>query len=133
VQTKEEFEKAREEIRRAMEMHDIVPGENRFALAFRRSVINQPSYASMRTLAGAVTSALEDAIRDEGTVVLVFEADIGMGMGRVIKEELEPDCRLVSIDEIRLQDFNFIDIGEPTGERGFIPVIIKSLVFPSST
>jgi ethanolamine utilization protein EutA (predicted chaperonin) len=24
-----------------------------------------------------------------------------------------------------------VDIGEPTGDRGFIPVIIKSLVFPN--
>jgi ethanolamine utilization protein EutA (predicted chaperonin) len=37
----------------------------------------------------------------------------------------------VSIDEIALHDFNFIDIGEPTGDRGFIPVMIKSLVFPN--
>jgi ethanolamine utilization protein EutA len=118
------------EIRRAMEMHDVAEGD-RFALAFSRSVINQPSYEMMKRLSGAVVSALEDAIEGGGAVVLVFEADIGMGMGRVIKEEHAPDCRLVSIDEIALHDFNFIDIGEPTGDRGFIPVVIKSLVFPN--
>jgi ethanolamine utilization protein EutA (predicted chaperonin) len=36
---------------------------------------------------------------------------------------------LISIDEVKLSDFNYVDIGEPTGDRGFIPVIIKSLVF----
>lgn len=118
------------EIRRAMEMRDAAEG-GRFALAFSRSVINQPSYEMMKRLSGAVVSALEDAIEGSGTVVLVFEADIGMGMGRVIREEYAPDCSLVSIDEIALHDFNFIDIGEPTGDRGFIPVVIKSLVFPN--
>ncbi len=116
------------EIRRAMEMHDIEE-RGRFALAFSRSVINQPSYEMMKRLSGAVVSALDDVIEGDGVVVLVFEADIGMGMGRVIREEHAPDCRLVSIDEIALHDFNFIDIGEPTGDRGFIPVVIKSLVF----
>ncbi|MDH5791307.1 MAG: ethanolamine ammonia-lyase reactivating factor EutA [Candidatus Bathyarchaeota archaeon] len=118
------------EIRRAMEMHDAAEG-GRFALAFSRSVINQPSYEMMKRLSGAVVSALDDAIEGGGAVVLVFEADIGMGMGRVIKEEYAPDCSLVSIDEIALHDFNFIDIGKPTVERGFIPVVIKSLVFPN--
>ena len=54
-----------------------------------------------------------------------------MGIGRVIQEEVAPDLNLISIDEIKLGDFNYIDIGEPTVDRGFIPVIIKSLVFPN--
>lgn len=118
------------EIRRALEMHDITEGDDEFALAFRRSVINHPSYGLMKALASAVLSALKNRIKNKNTVVLVFEADIGMGMGRVIKEELDPECNLISIDEIKLQDFNYIDIGEPTPE-GFIPVIIKSLIFPA--
>ncbi len=118
------------EIRKALEMHDLAEGDD-LALAFRRSVINQPSYQQMKALSGAVISALGEAVKEDKTVVLVFEADIGMGMGRVIREEIAPECNLVSIDEIVLHDFNFIDIGEPTGDRGFIPVIIKSLVFPN--
>lgn len=118
------------EIRKGLEMHDITEEEGEFALAFRRSVINHPSYGLMKALASAVLSALENRMKNGKTVVLVFEADIGMGMGRVIKEELDPECKLVSIDEIRLQDFNYIDIGEPTVE-GFIPVMIKSLIFPA--
>jgi ethanolamine utilization protein EutA len=118
------------EIRDALEMHDLAKGD-RFALAFRRSVINQPSYEQMKALSGAVISALGKSVNEGETVVLVFEADIGMGMGRVIREEIAPECNLVSIDEIVLHDFNFIDIGEPTGARGFIPVIVKSLVFPN--
>jgi len=118
------------EIREALEMHDIAEGD-RFALAFRRSVINQPSYEQMKALSGAVILALGKTVKEGETVVLVFEADIGMGIGRVIREEIAPKCNLVSIDEIVLHDFNFIDIGEPTGDRGFIPVIVKSLVFPN--
>jgi ethanolamine utilization protein EutA len=119
-----------EEIIRALEMHDLRPGEDAFALAFRRSVVNQPSYQLMKSLAGAVVDALRAAVDGGGIVVLVFEADIGMGIGRVIEEEVAPGCDLISIDEIKLSDFNYIDIGEPAGDRGFIPVIVKSLIFP---
>ncbi len=83
----------------------------------------------MKALGKAILSALSTTIEKKKTLVLVFEADIGKGMGRVIQEELNPRCSLISIDEIRLHDFNFIDIGEPTGEEELIPVVVKSLVF----
>ncbi len=120
-----------EEIKRAVEMHDLDVALDPFALAFRRSVITQPSYQLMKKLSEAVITVLGGKVKLGGTVVLVFEADIGMGIGRVIREEVAPDLNLISIDEIKLGDFNYIDIGEPTGDRGFIPVIIKSLVFPN--
>jgi ethanolamine utilization protein EutA len=120
-----------EEIRKAIEMHDLDGNIDPFAIAFRRSVINQPSYKLMKKLSKAVITALRGKEKIGGTVVLIFEADIGMGIGRVIQEEVAPGLNLISIDEIKLGDFDYVDIGEPTGDRGFIPVIIKSLVFPN--
>jgi len=117
------------EIRRALLMHDLVPGEDPYALAFARSVINQPSYLQMKGLSEAVVGVQRGKVDAGEPLVLVFEADIGMGIGRVIQEEVAPGCALISIDEVKLSDFNYVDIGEPTGDRGFIPVIIKSLVF----
>ena len=119
------------EMMRAIELHDIDPRKDIYALAFRRPVINQPSYVQMKLLSNAIISIQQEKIADGTITILVFEADIGMGIGRVIQEEIAPGGNLISIDEIRLGDFNFIDIGEPTGARGLIPVIIKSLVFPN--
>lgn len=120
-----------DEIRKAIEMHDLDVTIDPFAIAFRRSVINQPSYKLMKKLSEAVITVLRGKEKIGGTIVLVFEADIGMGIGRVIQEEVAPGLNLISIDEIKLGDFNYVDIGEPTGDRGLIPVIIKSLVFPT--
>jgi ethanolamine utilization protein EutA len=117
------------EIRRAIGLRDLDPDMDLFALAFARSVINQPSYLQMKGLSEAVVSVQREKLEAGIPLVMVFEADIGMGIGRVIQEEVAPGCALISIDEIRMSDFNYVDIGEPTGDRGFIPVIIKSLVF----
>ena len=117
------------EIRRALGMHDLDPARDPFALAFARSVINQPSYLQMKGLSEAVVNVQRKKLEAGEPLVLVFEADIGMGIGRVIQEEVAPGCSLISIDEVKLSDFNYVDIGEPTGDRGFIPVIIKPLVF----
>ena len=128
ILTQEEIE---DEIKRAIEMHDLDVALDPFALAFRRSVINQPSYQTMKKLSEAVIAVLGGKVKMDGTVVLVFEADIGMGIGRVIQEEVAPSLNLISIDEVKLGGFNYVDIGEPTGDRGLIPVIVKSLVFPN--
>jgi ethanolamine utilization protein EutA len=39
----------------------------------------------------------------------------------------------VSIDGIALKEFDFIDIGSLLPASGAVPVVIKSLVFPSSS
>jgi ethanolamine utilization protein EutA len=119
-----------EELKKLLTMQDLSIANDSFAIAFSRNVINQPSYKLMKKLSNAIYSFLEEKAKSGGVIVLVFEADIGMGMGRVIKEEIAPECRLISIDEIKLSDFNYIDIGEPRGSRNLIPVIVKSLIFP---
>jgi ethanolamine utilization protein EutA len=119
-----------EELKKLLDLQDLSIDNDSFAIAFARNVINQPSYKLMKKLSNAIYSFLEDKVKTGGIIVLVFEADIGMGMGRVIKEEIAPNCKLISIDEIKLSDFNYIDVGEPQGSRNLIPVIVKSLVFP---
>jgi ethanolamine utilization protein EutA (predicted chaperonin) len=118
------------EIRKSINMRDLIIGVDFFALTFNRMVINQPSYNLMKTLSEAVVNVFQKSVRSGKIIILVFEADIGRGIGRVIKEEVAPDINVISIDEIKLNDFDYIDIGSPTGDRKFIPVIIKSLVFP---
>jgi ethanolamine utilization protein EutA len=122
----------KEAIIKALEMHDVTQGEADFAVAFHRSTVSHPTYDLMKTLGKALLSALSSMI-EKKTLVLVFEADIGKGMGRLIQEELNARCNLVSIDEIKLRDFNFIDIGEPTSKEGLIPVVVKSFVFQQKT
>jgi ethanolamine utilization protein EutA len=39
----------------------------------------------------------------------------------------------VSIDGVQLKEFDFIDIGAMLPASGAVPVVIKSLVFPTTT
>jgi ethanolamine utilization protein EutA len=39
---------------------------------------------------------------------------------------------VISIDGLELKQFDFIDIGELLESSGAVPVVIKSLIFPSS-
>ena len=59
----------------------------------------------------------------------MIEGDIGHGLGRIIHKEFGLEGTLISIDGIRLQQLDFVDIGELIEPPGVVPVVIKSLLF----
>jgi ethanolamine utilization protein EutA len=65
-------------------------------------------------------------------LVLVGDGDIGGLVGIHCKEEARLAAPVVSIDGIVLKEFDFIDIGALLEASGAVPVVIKSLVFPTS-
>ena len=74
------------------------------------------------------------ALLDRGlTLILVGDGDIGGLVGIHFLEELKLSNAVVSIDGITLNEFDFIDIGAMLDLSGAVPVVIKSLVFPSSS
>ena len=64
--------------------------------------------------------------------MLVSDGDIGGLLGIHCREELKLAAPVVSIDGIELKEFDFIDIGALIPSSGAVPVVIKSLVFPTS-
>ncbi len=65
-------------------------------------------------------------------LVLIGDSDVGGLIGLHFAEELKVANRIVSIDGIRLKEFDFIDIGAILEGSGAVPVVIKSLVFPAT-
>ena len=63
-------------------------------------------------------------------LILVGDNDVGglVGMHFVSAEGVNS---IISIDGIKLDEFDFIDIGAMLETSGAVPVVIKSLVFPS--
>jgi ethanolamine utilization protein EutA len=73
------------------------------------------------------------AITDQGhPLLLIGEADCGGLIGIHCHEEARMTCPVISIDGINLKELDFIDIGAMLETSGAVPVVIKSLVFPTS-
>jgi ethanolamine utilization protein EutA len=66
-------------------------------------------------------------------LILVGDGDIGGLVGIHALEEAKLPNPIVSIDGIVLKEFDFIDIGALLETSGAVPVVIKSLVFPTSS
>lgn len=65
-------------------------------------------------------------------LVLVGDGDVGGLIGIHLNQELCLPIPVVSVDGLALEAFDFIDIGELMVASGAVPVVIKSLVFPTT-
>jgi ethanolamine utilization protein EutA len=116
-------------IERALSRFDLVEGVDPLILAFNNSV--RPSYENLKEFATGIISALPNSIKNKKPIFMCFDADIGNSVGNVMKRETGIQNELLSIDEIKLKEGDFIDIGEPIIEDVVVPVVIKTLVFDS--
>jgi ethanolamine utilization protein EutA len=65
-------------------------------------------------------------------IVLAGDGDVGGLIGIHFREEMKLKNPIVSIDGLELKEFDYIDIGEMLESSGAVPVVIKSLIFPTS-
>lgn len=63
-------------------------------------------------------------------IVLASDSDTGGLIGIHFHEELRVPNAVVSIDNLDLREFDYIDIGTMLELSGAVPVVIKSLIFP---
>ena len=65
-------------------------------------------------------------------LVLVGDGDVGGLLGIHLREESRLANPIISVDGLELKEFDYIDIGTMLPNSGAVPVVIKSLIFPSS-
>src|SRR6266508_737631 len=79
-----------------------------------------------------VGDGLAAILADGHPLVLAGDGDVGGLMGIHLREEMQLDNAIVSVDGLELKEFDYIDIGSMLPHSGAVPVVIKSLIFPAS-
>lgn len=114
----------------ALKRLDMVEGENRVAIAFRWG--GDPLHARLYALADGICKGLPKTVADaELPLVVMMDGDAGRTLGNILVRELNVPGEVISVDNVQLRDFDFVDIGELMPETRVVPLIIKSLLFTS--
>jgi ethanolamine utilization protein EutA len=79
-----------------------------------------------------VMLGLGPQLAQQKPLILIGDGDIGGLIGLHFIEELQLASPVISIDGISLKEFDFVDIGALLDGSGSVPVVIKSLIFPST-
>ena len=121
------FEHIVAQINAAFRRFDRVEGEDVVALYFEDPV--QASYPQLELFAKSIEAAHADSIKNGLPIILIFGTDIACGVGNVIRRETDLKTNLLTLDELTLQEGDWVDIGEPLVAGQVFPVTVKSLVF----
>ncbi|HXF89179.1 MAG TPA: ethanolamine ammonia-lyase reactivating factor EutA [Xanthobacteraceae bacterium] len=79
-----------------------------------------------------VVAGMKPVLARGHPLVLAGDGDVGGLVGIHLREDMKLTNPIVSIDGLELKEFDYIDIGAMLESSGAVPVVIKSLLFPSS-
>lgn len=88
-----------------------------------------PSYEQLKCFAQALGNGLEAAIPDDEPIIIVVREDIAKALGQILRQRFSSLRKVVVIDEIRVDDNNFVDFGRPVMNGLVVPVVVKTLLF----
>ena len=118
-------------VRTALRRLDLHEGEQPVALCYRWG--GSATFRRLDDFCRGVAQGLSAQLANGHPLILVGDGDIGGLVGIHALEESKLANPIVSIDGIVLKEFDFIDIGAMLETSGAVPVVIKSLVFPTTS
>jgi ethanolamine utilization protein EutA len=120
-------EKLQKEIDTAFRRFDLKEGEDLVALYFKDPIYRNNFY--LTDFAKAIEQALPNTVTNNKMVILIFDQDMGGSLGIALRRDTALQTNLICMDELELEEGDWIDIGAPLYSGQAFPVTVKSLVF----
>lgn len=97
------------------------------ALAFEGKV--NPSFNEINRLASNILQWYEKNLSKDIPLIIVIENDLAKVLGQTLKMMSQNQYKIICIDNIHLNEGDYIDIGVPVEENSVVPVVVKTLIF----
>ena len=119
------------DIEGALRRLDLLESASPVALCFRWQ--GSATFQRLHAFCQGAVKGFKPLLDAGHPLVLVSEGDVGGLLGIHCKEELKLASPVISIDGVELKEFDYVDIGAMLPASGAVPVVIKSLIFPTTT
>jgi len=96
------------------------------AVAFKG--VLDPSFEKVKYICGKVIEGLSDYLRTNDLLVVVLDRDMAKSLGNALMNAL-PGKKIISLDTVKVDNGDYIDIGSPLANGRVVPVVVKTLVF----
>lgn len=87
------------------------------------------SFADIQSLAQGLLLGMQDYLTENNTLILVLEADCGKVLGQCLRALTKHPLELICIDQLEVENCDYLDIGKPLMGGRVVPVVLKTLVF----
>ena len=87
-----------------------------------------PDFATLKKLANAIVSAMDGSLAPGEPIIVVVERDIAKALGIALQQT---GCtrKMASIDSVKIEEGDYVDIGRPLMDGLVVPVVVKTLLF----
>lgn len=113
-------------IREAMARMEIDPRQENAAIAL--DVHGALDFPQLQNLAQGLSEYAKGELPNDRPLILILARDYAQSLGQAVKALL-PQRALLSIDQVGLDEGDYIDIGEPLMDGRVVPLSVKTLVF----
>lgn len=86
------------------------------------------TFSDIQVIARGIINSLMKIIDLGLPVIIVMEQDAGKVMGQTLKY-MKPEANIICIDQVIVDEGDYIDIGKSIASGSVVPVVIKTLVF----
>ncbi|MCC7162559.1 MAG: ethanolamine ammonia-lyase reactivating factor EutA [Anaerolineae bacterium] len=113
-------------IREAMARMEVDPRSENAALAL--DIRGTLDFSQLQNLAQGLTEHAAAELPADRPLILILGRDYAASLGQAVKS-LAPQRALLAIDQVGLDEGDFIDIGSPMMDGRVVPLSVKTLVF----
>lgn len=87
------------------------------------------TFAAVQDLAEGIVRGAADFINKNNPLIVVLQKDCAKALGQSLKIKLGPHGDVVCIDQVGVDEGDYIDIGKPIMGGRVVPVVVKTLIF----
>lgn len=86
------------------------------------------TFADIQVIAKGIIRGADKVINERLPLVVILEQDSGKVLGQTLNY-MKPDVNIICVDQIKVDEGDYIDIGKSIAGGSVVPVVIKTLVF----
>ena len=116
-----------ESIKRRINWYKTNNELNNVALAIEG--LADPRYTDIIDYSDAIISGASELISENKPLIVIVNTDMAKALGHNIYSKLPKGHPFICIDSVKVENGDYIDLGEPVANGEVLPVIVKTLVF----